>query len=108
SNRDSPDTCFLRCPLVQRPETIGGDAIDSEAGSAIGGAAEEQFAAAVAIGVDGVDQFHSWSDLEMTRVSAREEYSTQHSFESCSRDQGNLVAFSSGSGACGCNRACLG
>src|SRR2546426_9701424 len=109
--------CFLRpktrplllwCSFVQGPEAIGGDSVDGEAGAGIAGAAEKQFAAAVAIGVDGVDQLHAGSDFEMTPVSAREEYSTQHSFESCSGDQGNLVAFSSGSGARGCHRACLG
>jgi len=55
----------LRSWLEQRPEPVGGDAVDGVGAAVVKGAPEEQFAAAIAVGVDGIDQFHPRSDVEV-------------------------------------------
>src|SRR6266481_7536144 len=59
----TPDTCLSRRPLEQRPKMIGGDAIDRIGTATVGGAPEKQFAPAVAVGIDRVDQFHARGDV---------------------------------------------
>src|ERR1700722_891671 len=59
--------------VKQFREFVGGGAIDDPAIAGIGNLAEEQFAAAVAVGIEGVHQFEARINVEMIFVGNADE-----------------------------------
>jgi len=78
-------------PFIKGPELIGGDPIDGIAAAGVGGLAEEQFATAVAVGIDRINEFHTRADVEMARIGLSEEELLQLTFEIGSRDECDLL-----------------
>ena len=80
----------LWCPFKQRPELVGRGTVDGIGTAGVAAAAEQKFAAAIAVSIHGVDQFHVGIDFEMARVGLREEQAMEFAFEICSSDQGDF------------------
>ena len=81
----------LRRSLKERPEAVSRDAIDRIGAAAVRRAAKQQFAAAIAIGVDRVDQLHARSDIEMPQIGLREKHFIQLAFKVGTGDQRDLL-----------------
>src|SRR5208282_1087029 len=79
--------------LKQGPKPVGGDAVDGVGAAFIESAPEQQFAAAIAIDIDGVDQFHAGSHVEMSRIGLRKEQFSQLALEVGAGDQRDLLWF---------------
>src|ERR1039458_9092093 len=72
--RPPDDPIALPASPKQRPKPVGGVAVNGIGAAIVEGAPEQQLAAAIAVGIDRVDQFHARSDVEMPRIRLREKY----------------------------------